>query len=325
MTESRCPPSVPASRAPASQDADRADSRSPTAAACAAIFLWCWSAVCMAKGGRLMGQMALLALTAGVGTATAVLLQACRRRPLRDLVRLPAKALAAGFIGIACYSVILFWALGMANDADVGQVALLNYLWPIWTVLFSIVLLEKTARPWPTIAGAVLGFAGVVVARGPAAFLTPPSSLLPHGLALLGGILWALYCVSLKRWRIPEGQGGPALHFAECTVMAAVAAAFMGEWRSFPTLTPEMIGWVLFAGIGPIGLGYTLWEIGVKKGNLQLLSLLAYFIPVGAAILIAIFFRASCSWGLIPGALMIALGAWLATRANAKPTTKDNR
>ena len=78
---------------------------------------------------------------------------------------------------------------------------------------------------------------------------------------------------------------------------------------------PEAGFWILFGGIGPVGLAYHWWEIGVKRGNVHLLSLLAYFIPVGSSILIGLFFRESLGRGLLPGALLITAGAWLAGRS----------
>lgn len=40
-----------------------------------------------------------------------------------------------------------------------------------------------------------------------------------------------------------------------------------------------------------MGLAYHWWEIGVKRGNVPLISTLAYFIPVGSTLLIGLLFR----------------------------------
>jgi drug/metabolite transporter (DMT)-like permease len=245
---------------------------------------------------------------------TVVLLQRFRGQPFAHLVRLPLRVIVAGFWGVAFYTVILALAFGIAPERDIGQVNLLNYLWPVWIVLLSAVLIREKTRLLPIVAGVILGFAGIVVARGPAEILRVPENPLPLFLALLGGFLWACYSVLLRRWHIPAEQGGTAFHFTLCVLMAAAVAAIRGEWQNLPPVGAEAIFWILFGGIGPVGLAYHWWEIGVKRGNVPLISTLAYFIPIGSTLLIGLLFREAMGSGLLLGAVLIAAGAWLAGR-----------
>jgi drug/metabolite transporter (DMT)-like permease len=290
---------------------------SATAAAVGAILLWCASGVCFTSGARLMGPMAYLTLMSATGVITVSLLQLLRRRPLAELVRLPLRVMVAGFWGVAFYTVILAFAFGIAPARAIGQVNLLNYLWPVWIVLLSFFLLPEKGRPLYTAAGVLLGLAGIVVARGTSELFRPIEAPLPLALALLGGFLWACYSVLLRRWKIPAEQGGTAFHFTLCAAMAAATAAFRGEWQALPPIGAEGVFWVLFGGIGPVGLAYHWWEIGVKKGHVALISTLAYFIPIGSTLLIALLFREAMGPGLIPGAVLIAAGAWLAGRSSS--------
>jgi drug/metabolite transporter (DMT)-like permease len=283
-----------------------------TGLAVGSILLWCASGVCFAHGGRLLGPMAYLTLMTATGAATVALLQRLQGRPIGDLFRLPLRVVVAGFWGVAFYTVILALAFGMASAKAIGQVNLLNYLWPIWIVLFSAILLRERARPRCKAAAVLLGLAGIVVARGPASLLHVPEDPLPLVLAGIGGLLWAGYSVLLRVWRIPASQGGTACHFSLCAAMAAVLALVRGEWQAMPPFGPEAAFWVLFGGIGPVGLGYHWWEIGVKQGHVALLSTLAYFIPIGSTLLIGLLFREAVTPGLLPGAMLIAAGAWLA-------------
>lgn len=252
---------------------------------------------------------------AATGALTVALLQALRGRPLAGLVRLPARVVIAGFFGVALYTVMIAVAFVTAREEELGQVNLLNYLWPIWIVLLSQALLGERRSVF-VIAGALLGFAGVVLARGAEGILRPPHDWLPHLLSFVGGFLWALYCVLLRRWRIPEEQGGTALHFCLCAVLAALLASWRGEWDRVAQTDPEAVYWVLFGGVGPVGLGYHWWEIGMKRGNARLLSLLAYFIPVGSSVVLGSLYSSVLGPGLLAGALLIGLGAWVAGRAD---------
>jgi drug/metabolite transporter (DMT)-like permease len=284
-------------------------------AAVGSILLWCASGACFARGAQLLGPMAYLALMTATGVLTVALLHRLRRRPFGELFRLPFRVVIAGFWGVSFYTIILAFAFGIAPAKEIGQVNLLNYLWPVWIVLFSAILIDEKTRLRLTAAGVLLGFLGIVVARGPLTLLSPPEDPLPLTLALLGGLLWACYSVLLRRWRIPEEQGGTAVHFTVCAAMAAALAAFRGEWQAFPPITAEALFWVLFGGIGPVGLAYHWWEIGVKRGNVPLISTLAYFIPVGSTVPIGFLFQDAMGPGLLPGAALIALGAWLAGRS----------
>ena len=67
---------------------------------------------------------------------------------------------------------------------------------------------------------------------------------------------------------------------------------------------------MIFGGVGPVGLAYHFWEIGMKRGNVRLISQLAYFTPVGSSLLIGVFFHQAPSAGLWLGASLIVVGAF---------------
>jgi drug/metabolite transporter (DMT)-like permease len=298
-----------------SPEQDSGTSPAATAAAIGALGLWCWSGPCFAAGSRAMGAMPYLTCIALTGSLTGAVLHRARRQSLRDLLRLPRGMAIAGFFGIAVYTLILAFAVGIAPDSDIGQVVLINYLWPIWLIVLGIALLDVKPRIGLTLAAAALGFGGVLVARGTDTFTQAPSNLLPHALSFVGAFLWALYSVLLKRWKVPEENGGSTLQFFLCGIMAAVAASLNGQWAGMPPLTGEAIFWILFGGIGPVGLAYYWWEIGIKRGSVHLIALLAFFVPIISAVLVGLLFREAMSPGLIPGAIMIAAAAFLGRRA----------
>ncbi|MBU4372306.1 MAG: EamA family transporter [Proteobacteria bacterium] len=94
----------------------------------------------------------------------------------------------------------------------------------------------------------------------------------------------------------------------------AAVAAIRGEWQNLPPIGAEAFFWILFGGIGPVGLAYHWWEIGVKRGHVPLISTLAYFIPIGSTLLIGILFRKAMGPGLLFGSVLIAAGAWMPGR-----------
>jgi len=284
-------------------------------AASGAVLLWCWSGVCFREGAELMGAMVYLTFITGGGAITALLIQMFSGRPLASIYRLPRRMMVAGFFGVALYTVMLATAFGIAPNSDLGQINLLNYIWPVWVVVFGMILLKDRPNPYLAVLGIVLGLLGVMISRGLTQIFQLPDNLLAPFLALAGGIMWACYSVLLRRWKIPEDQGGTAFNFAVCAVVAGLIALYLDQWQNMPAWTMKMAFWVLFGSIGPVGLAYSWWEIGAKKGPVFLIASLAYFIPIGSSLIIGLIYEESMNSGLIFGAVLIAMGAWVINRA----------
>jgi drug/metabolite transporter (DMT)-like permease len=284
------------------------------------VFFWCWSGTCFAKGSLAMGAMPYLAVACIVGVFTGIMAQLLRGHRFSDIFNLPLKVIITGFLGVSVYTVSLVMAVGMSPEADLGQVILVNYLWPIFMVLMGIFLLKEKVRISLAMAGAFLGFVGVVAVKGLEIFSRTPASLLPHLMALVGAFLWAFYCIMLKKWGIPEEKGGSTFMFLLCGILAAIIGLINGEWWTISSFGWSTVFWIVFLGIGPIGLGYHFWEIGVKKGSAGFVAVLAYFIPIGSALLIGYIFKEAFSPGLLPGAFLIVAGAFLCRKASIPAT-----
>jgi drug/metabolite transporter (DMT)-like permease len=280
------------------------------------IVIWCWSGVCFRIGADLMGSsLVYLTFMCGGGAMVAVIIQLVRCQPLSALYRLPKKVFIAGFFGVNIYTLLLAVSIGIAPIADLGQVNLLNYMWPVWLIILGIVMLNSRPKLSLAVSGLLLGIIGIVISRGFDGVSHLPSDLLPHSMALLGGFLWALYLVLLRKWKIPEEKGGTAFHFATCALLAALLAAYMNEWNAMPTWTPSIVFWVVAGAVGPVGIAYSFYEISIKKGPVLLLASLSYFIPIGSSLVIGLIFEETMNSGLITGAVLITIGAWLIRRA----------
>ena len=132
-----------------------------------AILLWCMSGVCFRRGSEVMGSsMVYLTFMTGCGSLTAVVLQYLRGQSLINMVHLPFKVIIAGFFGVALYTVMLAKAFGIAAEQDIGQINLLNYLWPVWMAVLGMLLLKSRPGAVLAITGILMGFFGVVISRG---------------------------------------------------------------------------------------------------------------------------------------------------------------
>jgi drug/metabolite transporter (DMT)-like permease len=265
--------------------------------------------------------MPSLAIASFIGFIVSSVIQARKSGSLSAVFRLPPKLIVSSFLGISVYTVVLAIAFGAAPDKDLGLVSLGNYLWPVWIILLSRILLPVRKPLYLVLIACGLGFAGLAVVRGWSVFQQPPASLWPVLASVIGGFLWALYSVLLKRWNIREDQNASCLAWLFTSVLAGIVGIINGEWTLMPPLKPEAVLWMLYYGIGPIGLAYSWWETGMKKGPHELLGFLSFFIPVLSTLLLGVFFRESLSAGLLPGALMVSVAAVLGSIGTRKLRT----
>ncbi len=151
----------------------------------------------------------------------------------------PAFLLRCGAL-FAFYELCLYLALGLSrNRAQVVEVALVHYLWPMLTLAFTVIAFRIRARPafW---AGAVLAMGGVALAMTQDERLSwqafqanVAANAPPYGIALVAAAAWALYSVSSQSW---SGEG----HGRAVVVWMLLAGIVLGAARLF---FPETTRW----------------------------------------------------------------------------------
>jgi len=279
------------------------------------ILLWCFSGICFRKGAQILQPMTYLSLITFIGVLTASLIHFLQKRKLSQLFLLPLKVVISGFFGITVYTIFLAFAFHYADPEEIGVINLINYLWPLWMVILEMILLKTRTDKKLFSIGLVLGFSGLILSLNIDLSSLGTGNYRPHLLALSGSIFWALYSVLLKKWHIKEEQSGTSFHFTICAVLSLVLAVMMKEEISSVSWNGESFFWVIFGGIGPVGVAYYLWELGIKKGSVSIIASLSYFIPVGSSIAIGLFFSETVSFILIPASILIAAGSRFVKKA----------
>lgn len=219
------------------------------------------------------------------------------------------KVYAFGTLGLFGYHFLYFSALRIAPAAEAGLIA---YLWPLLIVLFSGLLPGERLRRLH-IVGALVAFGGatLIVAGGGGG---PRVEALPgYGLAFLCALTWAGYSLISRRL----GSVPTAAVAVYCLATAALSALahLVLEQTVWPT---SAIGWgaVLALGAGPVGLAFYTWDIGVKRGDIQMLGTASYAAPLLSTLALVLAGVATASTTLALAAALIALGAGLAARAS---------
>ena len=230
---------------------------------------------------------------------------------LQDLRSVGWKVYAFGTAGLFGYHALYFSALSMAPAAQAGLIA---YLWPLLIVLFSGLLPGESLRKGH-ILGASVGFlgAGLIIGSGGTGFRT--DAMAGYGLAFLCALTWAAYSVASRLLQqIPTSS---VAVFCLATSILSLIAHILFEATRWPA---TFTGWaaLLGLGLGPVGLAFYVWDVGVKRGYIQVLGAASYAAPLLSTLALILAGYARLGWSLMGAALLIAGGAALAAHASAQ-------
>lgn len=279
-----------------------------TAVGFIAVLLWSLLAL-FTVGSAPVPPFQLNAICFAIGGAIGLIWTA-RSGGFSTLWRISWRVYAFGTLGLFGYHFLYFSALRLAPAAEAGLIA---YLWPLLIVLFSGLLPGETLRRGH-ILGATVAFAGaaLIVAKGDIGF---QSGATPgYALAFLCALTWAGYSVlSRKLGTIPTDS---VAVFCIATAILSALAHMVFEDTQWPTTET---GWLscIALGLGPVGLAFYVWDIGVKRGDIQVLGVASYAAPLLSTLALVAAGIAKPTFSLLLAAVLIAGGAALAARASA--------
>jgi drug/metabolite transporter (DMT)-like permease len=255
----------------------------------------------------------LTSLTFAVGGALGLALQLGRGRGLGSLLAVRPVAWTLGVGAFFGYHALYFTALQLVPP--VGALLIIN-LWPLLLVLLTGLLPHERLLPQHLlgVSCALVGAAILVLSRGdPAAdhaVHQPLGYLAAAGCALI----WSSYSV-LNRRLVADGSSDAVTGFCLATAILALLVHALVEGPGRPVGAAWIA--VVALGIGPIGAAFFLWDVGTKRGALQVLGAAAYLAPLISALLLMAMGRSEPSWRLATAAALIIGGAVIAGRAQS--------
>lgn len=220
-------------------------------------------------------------------------------------LRQPPLAWVLGVGGYFGYHFCYFEAMAQAPAVDVS---LLAYLWPLLIVIFSALLPGHQLRI-RHLAGALLALLGcwLLVGQGGAGFAWEYRD--GYLLALACALIWSTYSVASRLVsQVPTDAAG---WFCGVTAVLGLLCHWQFEQTVWPDTTGQWLG-VLGLGLGPVGIAFFTWDYGIKRGDLQLLGVLAYAAPLISVILLVVTGLAQSSSELWWASAAIVAGSLLA-------------
>ena len=282
------------------------ESRTATLIGLTAILMWSLLAALTVATGR-VPPFQLLAMTFTIGALIGPLMWVSRLGAIRAL-RQPPLVWLVGIGGLFGYHALYFLALRLAPPAEAG---LVNYLWPLLIVLLSSLLPgERLAAHH--VVGAVLGFAGTVLLfAGNSGAQFESSSIPGFVAAFIAAFVWAGYSVMSRR--LAAVPTDAVAGFCLATAGLAATAHLTVEATVWPS-TGLQWGALVALGIGPVGLAFYAWDIGMKRGDIRVLGAASYATPLLSTLFLIVCGFAQPSATLALAALLIAGGGLIAAK-----------
>ena len=278
-----------------------------------AVVLWSLLAL-MTVGSAPVPPLQLNAICFAIG-GTIGLVWAAVTGTLAGLRAVRWQAYAYGTAGLFLYHALYFSALRLAPAAEAGLIA---YLWPLLIVLLAPLVTGERLRAG-YVLGALVSFAGaaLIVARSGVSFQA--GALPGYGLALLCAVVWAVYSTLSRRMGAVPTAGVAVYCLA--TALLSLLAHLTFEATLWP-ISP--LAWFSIAGlgVGPVGIAFYLWDIGVKRGNLQLLGVASYAAPLLSTLALVATGNTQPTATLLVAAVLIVAGALVAARTAALATIR---
>jgi len=222
--------------------------------------------------------------------------------------KIPGRTLALGVTGLFGFHFLLFLALRTAPPV---QANLVNYLWPLFIVVLSPVLLPgMTLRPLHVLA-ALLGFAGAAVAILGRGHDIEGAWSWGYLLALASALIWA--CYSLLTRRVPPFPTAAVGLFGLVSGLLSLLCHALLE----PATVLGSNEWLLLAvaGLGPLGAAFLMWDKALKLGDPRQIGILSYLTPLSSTAVLMVTGAGPFDWSIALAAAMIIGAAIIGTRA----------
>jgi drug/metabolite transporter (DMT)-like permease len=281
-------------------------SRTATLIGLTAILMWSLLAVMTVATGRIPAFQ-LAAMTFAIGGLAGCASWLFRPEGARAL-RQPPVAWLVGVGGLFGYHALYFIALRLAPPAEAG---LLNYLWPLLIVLFSSMLPGERLAPHHLI-GAILGLTGtVLLVAGNTSIQFERTQISGLAAAFIAAFVWAAYSVLSRR--LASVPTDAVAGFCLATAVLAAVAHMLVESTVWPDGGAQWLA-IAALGVGPVGLAFYVWDIGMKRGDIRVLGAAAYATPLlsTAFLILAGFAKPTAALGV--AAVLIAGGGLIAAK-----------
>ncbi|MBI2581063.1 DMT family transporter [Candidatus Woesearchaeota archaeon] len=221
------------------------------------------------------------------------------------------KMFGMGFLGIYLYNSLLYGSFALA---PAGQANVINYLWPIFIIVFSIVILKERFN-YKTVIAILLGFLGaLIVFSGGNLSAFNGESVTGYLLAAIGAVCFALFSVLGKKLKYEKFTSMLAYYVAAAVLIVPTVLITSGV--VVPISFSTVIAILMLGGVNN-SLAFIFWFQALKLGNTHKTANAVYAVPFLALFWTYILNGEHFSLTSIIGLVCIVAGIFLQVRNKA--------
>ena len=219
-----------------------------------------------------------------------------------------------GVLGTFLYNLFLY--LGI-DTLEASQAFIINYLWPIMTVVFACIILKEKMTMRKAIA-ILLSFIGVIIVTAKGDLLNVSKE------SIIGAIYCVLAAVSYGLFSVLNKQKGynkflSMMLFYLVSFIISLIYIIISK-NTIALQANQLIG-LVWIGVFTSATAFTSWALALEKGDTAKISNLAYITPFLSLIWTSLILREKFSIYSIIGLIVIVLGIFI--QIKDKKTNND--
>lgn len=223
-----------------------------------------------------------------------------------------------GILGTFLYNLFLY--LGI-DTLEASQAFIINYLWPIMTVIFACIILKEkmTLRKFIAI---ILSFIGVIIVTANGSLLKiDNTSIIGATYCILAAISYGLFSV-LNKQKIYNKFVSMMLFYLVSFIISLIYV--LVSKNTFTLKIPQLAG-LIWIGICTSATAFTCWALALEKGDTAKISNLAYITPFLSIIWTYLILKEQLSIYSIIGLIVIVIGIFIQLKdKNIKTKNNEN-
>lgn len=206
-----------------------------------------------------------------------------------------------GILGIFLYHLFLYLGIDMM---DASQAFIINYLWPIMSVIFACVILKEKMTVKKAVA-VMLSFIGVIIVTANGNLLRIEKDTLTGALyCILAAVSYGLFTV-LNKQKSYNKYLSMMLYYFYAFIISLLYTLFTKD--VFTLYFAQAMG-MLWIGVFTTAIPFTTWALALEKGDTARVSILAYITPFLSLVWTSLILPEKLNINSIVGLVIIILG-----------------
>lgn len=271
------------------------------------IFLWSTTATVIKLLLGSLNSMQILAINSFFAFTVLLILNLIKHN-IKDLKKYKVKdylqITGIGILGTFSYNLFLY--LGTSKMLA-SQAFIINYLWPIMTVVFACIILKEKITPRKTIA-ILLSFLGVIIVTANGNLLTiNENTILGAVYCIIAAVSYGLFSV-LNKYKNYNKYTSMMLYYL---VSFIISILYLLISNNLFSIKINQLAGLLWTGIFTSATAFTSWALALEKGDTAKISNLAYITPFLSLIWTALILKEQLSIYSVLGLVVIVLGIFI--------------